>query len=231
MESALHKHLKHQGLLWLRQKTKDLCATEVKLVYRRKKLKADVMGIDVKQKQSRIIEVKASRSDFLRDEVLTADYGYHHLSTYSYLLTPVGLLKKEEIPTGYGLLEIDDYDRISVVKKPIKNVAPKLRLETLIKRAGRAATNAFVFQQESLQIKDPTEDYFAKDPVAHLVRATCPSCKQRHNYFIYHNQESVPCQKKSCSNPIDLTKARTHRVTSYNKHFYDQLTDALRKQD
>ena len=119
MESHIHKHLKTQSLYWLKEKMTDLCDNEVKLFYRKNRFKADALGINMKRKEARIIEVKATRADFLRDEVLHSDYGYHQMVHYAYLLTPEGLLSIEEVPKGYGLLEMDEYDKI-VVKKAIQ---------------------------------------------------------------------------------------------------------------
>ncbi|GAE24942.1 hypothetical protein JCM9140_908 [Halalkalibacter wakoensis JCM 9140] len=84
MESKAHKHLKTQALYWLKGKMTDLCANEVKLFVHRKRFKADAVGINLKRKEVRIIEVKVTRSDFLRDDVLHSDY-----ATTKWLITPI----------------------------------------------------------------------------------------------------------------------------------------------
>ncbi len=226
MESNLHRHLKHQGLLWLKSKMTDLCAVEVKLYMQRRKRTADAVGINIKRKETRIIEVKATRQDFLRDEVLQGDYGYIAAAHYAYILTPEGLLSKEEIPAGYGLLEADDYDRIKVVKKPVKNSRPSLKLETLIKRTGRAATNAYLFQEESKLSKDETDGAFKQKPVAHLLRLTCPSCKKRRPYVTRPEEEIVRCTSRGCDTHIEIKKARPFRTASYNQKFLNELLHA-----
>lgn len=223
MESKLHYHLKHQALLWLKEKTTDLCATEVKFMVKRRKRTADAVGINMKRKESRIIEVKATRQDFLRDEVLQGELGYEAVASYAYILTPQGLLQKEEIPAGYGLLEADEYDKISVIKRPVKNKAPKLRLETLIKRTGRAATNAFLYQQETRLSRDETDGAFKKNPVASLIRATCPKCKKRRPYLVTPDAEEVLCGAAKCDQLIHLAKARPFKVSSYNEEFLEEL--------
>ena len=223
MESSLHEHVKRQALYWLKEKMTDLCANEVKLFVRRKKLKADALGINIKRKESRIIEVKISRSDYLRDEVLFSSNGYHAICDYAYIITPVGLLSIEELPKGYGLLEIDDFDTITVRKKPVRNPNPLLTLDTLIKRTGRAATNAVLFQQLSKETKDPTNGSFSKKAKVHLISATCQCCKRRNKYLIQLNQENVQCISKTCKQYIDLNRARTHFITSYNEDFLKQL--------
>ncbi|MFC0472387.1 hypothetical protein ACFFHM_18335 [Halalkalibacter kiskunsagensis] len=223
MESTLHKHLKTQSLYWLKDKMTDLCANEVKLFIKRKRFKADALGINLKRKEARIIEVKATRADFLRDEVLHSEYGYHNVADYSYLMTPVGLLAAEEIPKGYGLLEIDEYDTITVKKKPVRNPKPIVSLDTLIKRTGRAATNAVLFQQLSKETKDKTDGAFSRGASVQLISATCPACKKRHKYLVKLNQEMVNCQASRCKKTIPLTKARVHIITSYNEAFYQEL--------
>ncbi|MDT8861562.1 hypothetical protein N0O92_15190 [Alkalihalobacillus sp. MEB130] len=228
MESKIHKHLKTQSLYWLKEKMTDLCANEVKLFVHRKRFKADALGINLKRKEARIIEVKATRSDFLRDDVLHSDYGYHQIADYAYLLTPVDLLTIEEIPKGYGLLEMDEYDNITVKKKPVRNPKPLLTLETLIKRTGRAATNAVLFQELSKETKDKTQGAFSKGASVQLISATCPVCKKRKKYLIQVDQELVPCQGRGCKTEIPLAKARTHIITSYNKQFLKQLNTLMK---
>ncbi|MGJ9385514.1 hypothetical protein [Salipaludibacillus sp. CF4.18] len=228
MEGPLHKYFKQQSLYWLKNKMTDLCANEVKLYARRKKLKADALGINFKRKESRIIEVKISREDFLRDEVLAASYGYHAIADYAYLMTPVGLLSKEEIPIGYGLLEMDEFDTIKVRRNPTRNPKPILKLDTLVKRTARAATNAVLFQELTKENKDLTDGAFSKEALAHLVRATCPLCKKRKMYLIHSNQEFVVCESRTCKNDIPLLKARVHTMTSYNENFLNELEDLIR---
>ncbi|WP_332696181.1 hypothetical protein [Halalkalibacter lacteus] len=228
MESTIHKHLKTQSLYWLKDKMTDLCANEVKLFIKRKRFKADALGINLKRREARIIEVKATRADFLRDEVLHSEYGYHHIADYAYLMTPVGLLEKEEIPKSYGLLEIDEYDTITVRKKPVRNPKPLLSLDTLIKRTGRAATNAVLFQELSKERKDKTEGAFSKGASVQLISATCPTCKKRNKYLVKMNQSEVTCQVRSCKEDIPLTKARVHIITSYNETFFQALQSLMK---
>ncbi|TMW72906.1 MmcB family DNA repair protein [Alteribacter natronophilus] len=230
MESALHEHVKKQALYWLKKKVTDLCASEVKLYARRKKLKADAVGINIKRKETRIIEVKVSRSDFLRDEVLRAPYGYHAIADYAYLMTPAGLIEPGEIPEGYGLLEVDDYDNITVRKNPRKNPGPILRLETVMKRTAQAATNAVLFKELSRETRDTTAGAFARNASVHLVSATCPFCKKRKKYLTGNDQETVPCSARGCRELIPLKKARVHVVSSYNEAFFRQM-QAFYEQD
>jgi hypothetical protein len=228
MESTIHKHLKTQSLYWLKDKMTDLCANEVKLFIKRKRFKADALGINLKRKEARIIEVKATRADFLRDEVLHSEYGYHTVADYAYLMTPVGLLSTEEIPKGYGLLEIDEFDTIEVRKKPVRNPKPLLSLDTLIKRTGRAATNAVLFQELSKETKDKTGGAFSRGASVQLISATCPTCKKRNKYLVKITQEEVSCQARACKEMIPLTKARVHIITSYNDTFFQTMQSLMK---
>ncbi|ARK30577.1 hypothetical protein [Halalkalibacter krulwichiae] len=223
MESHVHKHLKKQSLYWLKEKMTDLCANEVKLFVRRKRFKADALGINLKRKEARIIEVKATRSDFLRDEVLHSDCGYYQIAHYAYIMTPVGLITLDEVPKGYGLLEIDEYDTIIVKRKPTRNPNPVLSLDILIKRTGRAATNAVLYQELSRETKDKTDGEFSKGATVQLISATCPACKKRKKYLTKINEAEVACKARGCKNAIPLSKARVHIITQYNESFFKQL--------
>ena len=227
METMLHQHLKRQSLYWLKEKVTDLCANEVKLNVRGKKLKADAMGINLKRKESRIIEVKVSRSDFLRDKVLHAPYGYHEIADFAYLMTPSGLIKPEEIPRGYGLLEIDEFDQITVRKKPVRNLNPIVNPEILIKRTSQAATNAVLFKELSKETKDLTKGAYLRNAKVQLINATCPSCKKRNQYLIEVNQEETPCKARACKKLIPLQRARVHIITSYNETFFKKMKSLM----
>lgn len=228
MESTVHKHLKTLSLYWLKEKMTDLCANEVKLYVRRKKMKADAVGINLKRKEARIIEVKATRSDFLRDDILHHENsGYYAVADYAYIMTPEGLLDPGELPKGYGLLEVDQFDNIKVKRKPVRNPKRGLTLETLLKRTGRAATNAVLFQELSRETRDATKGTFEKEATVHLISATCPSCKKRHPYLVAIKQKEVSCSVKKCQHLIPLDKARKHIMTAYNETFYKSLTSLM----
>lgn len=230
MESIVHKHLKNLSLYWLKEKMKDLCANEVRLYVRRKKMKADALGINMKRKEARVIEVKATRSDFLRDDILHSECGYYAIADYAYIMTPTNLLAVEELPKGYGLLEVDEYDNITVKRKPVRNPKRTLTLETLIKRTGRAATNAVLFQELSKETKDGTKGAFEKEATVHLISATCPTCKKRHTYLVNIEQEEVLCSARGCGEPIPLNKAKKHIITAYNQAFFERLSILMKNE-
>ncbi|PRO64809.1 MmcB family DNA repair protein [Alkalicoccus urumqiensis] len=221
MEKHTHQFLKKQAVYWLKKKMTDLCAAEVKLFIKRKKRTADAVGINMKRKEVRIIEVKTSRSDFLRDDVLFDKNGYHTACHYAYLLTPEGMLQKDELPAGYGLLEADISGEITVVRSPVKNKAASLKLETLIKRTGRAATNAYLFQEETRLSKDRTDNMYEKDPIAFLQRLTCQHCRKRDTYLSADGADTAVC--RFCSKEIAIKHARPYTISTYNEDFLETL--------
>ena len=70
----------------------------------------DAMGF--KHKFSYLIECKSSRSDFLADKKKSfRKIQFQGMGYNRYYMTPVGLLDPEEIPKGWGLLEVYEIPR------------------------------------------------------------------------------------------------------------------------
>ena len=87
-EGEIHKYLKIQGMKFLKTKCTDLVATEV--VYRNMYSIADVAAINLKRKEIRIIECKATRQDFLRDKkLLDIDKSYYRVMVFFRVDLPV----------------------------------------------------------------------------------------------------------------------------------------------
>lgn len=144
-ESKTHQRLKTCALHYLKDKVVDIVANEVK--FRNIRCIADAVGLNLKRKEVRIIEVKASRADFLRDTKLFQEKtSYFHHAHYVYLMTPTGLIQPEEVPFGYGLLWVDENDVVTVAKKPIKNKEKlRTRFETILKRSVRRLSNQLLY--------------------------------------------------------------------------------------
>lgn len=74
-----------------------------------------------------LVECKVSRSDFLSDKNKffrrQEDYG---MGDKRYYAAPAGLINAEELPEGWGLLEVDEYRVIEIVE-PIHKEANKRR--------------------------------------------------------------------------------------------------------
>lgn len=144
-ESDIHKTLKKHALYYLKDKVTDVVANEVK--FYNIKCIADAVGINLKRKEIRIIEAKASKEDFVRDKKLfgekTSYYGHAH---YSYIICPKDIIQPHEIPNGYGLLWMDG-ETIEVMKKPLKNNGKlKTKYETTLKRTVRRLTNSLLYE-------------------------------------------------------------------------------------
>lgn len=81
-------------------------ATEVTSV---EKEQADVIGWHDEAQFSTLIECKISRSDFFADRKksfrINPEAG---MGQFRYFLTPKGLVSIDELPEGWGLIEVDD---------------------------------------------------------------------------------------------------------------------------
>lgn len=144
-EGNMHKNLKKHARFFLKEKVTDIVANEVK--FRNIKCIADTVGINLKRKEIRIIEAKATREDFLRDKKLFSEnHSYFYHAHFSYIICPSHLLQAHEMPYGYGLLWVNDIGEVSVVKKPLKNKEKlKTRFDTILKRTVRRLSNELLY--------------------------------------------------------------------------------------
>ena len=89
-----------------------------------------------------VVEVKTSRADFLKD-----GKKWHRAETmrdyqsgnYRYFLAPKGLIKPEDLPSGWGLLEWDGKAIERVVPsefRPVTNHADLIILSSILRREG-----------------------------------------------------------------------------------------------
>jgi len=62
-----------------------------------------------------LVEVKISRSDFFRDRKKTWRQYSTGMGIHRLYLTPKGMLKPEEVPENYGLIEADELGNLEVV--------------------------------------------------------------------------------------------------------------------
>jgi hypothetical protein len=130
MATDMHTFLSKRGMAWLYSRGFRMCATEVRFEWGSKRRRdgqphyeenADACGvgiIDNLDARCCVLEVKVSRGDFLSDqkkEHRSADNPY---VTERYYLAPAGLLKSEEMPERWGLLEYHEIeDKIYVAKR------------------------------------------------------------------------------------------------------------------
>lgn len=89
-----------------------------------------------------VVEVKTSRSDFFNDKKKPwHQAGMEHTlaGNYRYYLTPKGLLREEDLPSGVGLLEYDGKVIVRVVRAKrheISNHADGIIMASILRREG-----------------------------------------------------------------------------------------------
>lgn len=133
MSGELHDTLTRQALVWLLNTGFPVVCDEVPLAQSGQE---DAVGIGLVDGQRRCacVEAKASRSDFLRDrkkwhrqKAFTGDssasewdreYEIRGITEW-YYIAPKGMLRPEEIPTPFGLLEWDaEQDTVILSRAP-----------------------------------------------------------------------------------------------------------------
>lgn len=225
-EGDVHKHLKQVGGLWLKKLVTDLVATEVE--FWNASSVADVVGINLERREIRVIEVKASHADFIRDKKLwDTKTSYHSHVHYSYILCPPNVIQASEAPKGYGLLWCDDRDNIKTVKRPTKQKDKlKTTFETTLRRTTRALTNQVLYRDQNQLYKDFTRGTYSQQAHIWLVGIRCPQCCKTHEYLIHqHNTQEVTCP---CRAVLTLREVNVRYITGFNKKFTDQLITLLR---
>lgn len=69
---------------------------------------------------SKLIECKASRADFFADRAkMFRKHPAQGMGTIRYYCCPKGLLKKEELPEGWGLLEVDEKGKTKAIRSMV----------------------------------------------------------------------------------------------------------------
>lgn len=101
IEGGLHRTLVLRGASWLRRNGFPVVATEIRATGSREE--PDAIGF--RQSSSAIIEVKVSRADFHKDKC-KPERQRGGLGVYRFYMAPIGLLMPEEVPSGWGLLEV-----------------------------------------------------------------------------------------------------------------------------
>jgi ribosomal protein S27E len=221
-EGEVHKHLKRLALYFLKEKITDLVANEVD--FKNAYSIADAVGLNFKRREVRVVECKATHADFVRDIKLYGDKtSYFAHAHYSYIMCPTNIISPDEIPHGYGLLYVDEYDNITMVKKPIKNTGRlKTLFDTTLKRTARALTNTFLYHEQNKENKDETQGKFSRNADILLIAVRCPGCKKYAKDLINKNTTTeVKCPK--CKTIISLEKAKIREITGFNKTFIKKI--------
>lgn len=82
---------------------------------------AVAVGVVRGRMRSAVFESKVSRSDFFADRKKwhRQCHGRHPRTTEEWYVTPVGLVRPDELPDRWGLLEVDERGRASVTKRAV----------------------------------------------------------------------------------------------------------------
>jgi len=113
MSEWTHKKLVRRMATWLKN-TKRMTVVMSELATRNSET-PDVIGW-ISGAASTLIECKVSRADFLADKKkLFRRYEERGMGDKRYIAAPKGLLRAEEMPDGWGLLEVDHYVRESKI--------------------------------------------------------------------------------------------------------------------
>jgi hypothetical protein len=207
--------------LTVKEKVTDLVAIEVP--FGNAWSVADAVGINFKREEVRVVECKATKGDFTRDTKLFQEKtSYFNHAHYAYIMCPTDVIKPEEVPYGYGLLWVNDYDNVTVAKKAIKNTKRlKTLFATTMKNTAKTLTNTMLYHKENSENKDETQGKFSRNAKIKLIAVRCPACKKYAKDLIYEGKtKSIKCK---CKNEIDLTKAKIREVTGFNDAFIKRI--------
>lgn len=148
--NSLHYQLCVEGAKWLKKRPYQgykIIAVELVCIAAEN---PDVWGTN--GYDSTLIEVKTSRADFLRDrkKFFRQKQGEKYAcGNLRYFLTPAGMVKPDEIPTSWGLLEWDN-GQINVVKEaqniPCQNHS-ELAILCSIMRREKVRTGIFNYRK------------------------------------------------------------------------------------
>lgn len=139
-----------------------------------------------------LVECKVSRSDFLSDKDKffrrQEDYG---MGDKRYYAAPVGLIKPEELPDGWGLLEVEER-RIREIVEPKHKEANKRRECLMLMSALRRleiSTAVFVIQEEKTEDAQKIKEEAQQEAIVACHKCGAACCisgddKEGTHYFI-----------------------------------------------
>lgn len=129
----------------IKTKCTDLCSKEVK--YRNIRSIADAVGINFKRKEVRIIEVKATKADYIRDKkLMDIEKSYYKHCHYFYIMCPDNIIQPEDVPKEYGLLWVNEANEVTVKRNPKKYTGRlKTMFDTSLKNTCRSLTNNVIY--------------------------------------------------------------------------------------
>lgn len=136
-----HNHMVLRAVQWLRAQGYHACLAEPTLTHEL----PDAIGWNARGGSS-VIECKVSRSDFRADLKKPCHKAPEAstLGNFRWYMTPRGLVRPEEVPTGHGLLEITEKKVFIVVKAPRRQShASSLERSMLAEALGRVQRDHF----------------------------------------------------------------------------------------
>lgn len=146
-----HKQLVERATNWIRHnKNCNVVARELRTANTEH---PDVIGF-YGNGGSVLVECKVSRSDFLADrEKIFRHYEDAGMGDFRYFAAPVGLIKLDEVPAGWGLMEVGEH-RIKILKEPdLKTSDKRCEVKVLMSIIRRLEISTAVFVQfNDLQI-------------------------------------------------------------------------------
>lgn len=128
-ESKEHRELKERACQYLLNQNYRLARMEKNCGYYGI---ADAWGINFQSLDTKIIEVKISRADFLSDKYKKNKIGWHTPAEKVYYLCPSGLIQPEEVGESVGLLWFNGSRLINKKKAPFHKVLISIKLRILI---------------------------------------------------------------------------------------------------
>jgi hypothetical protein len=144
-EGIIHKQLKIAAMAFLKKHCVDIVSCETK--FRNLKSISDACGLNLKRKEVRIIECKASLKDYLRDtKLFSLEKSYFFHCNYFYIMCPKDVIPKDKVLKEFGLIYVNEDNSITVIQKPKKNQKLKTRFETTLKNSCRSITNDLIFK-------------------------------------------------------------------------------------
>jgi len=118
----------------------------------------DVLGF-ANDAKSVLLEAKISREDFKRD--FKKDFRINPergMGDFRLYIAPKGLIKIEELPENWGLIEVDEKDKCKIVKfaekQPSNKRGEMMVLTSLIKRIGQNAPEGVSIKCYSYETKN-----------------------------------------------------------------------------
>jgi len=156
-EGVVHKQLKIIAMAYLKKYCVDIVSCETK--FKNLKSISDVCGLNLKRKEVRIIECKASLKDYLRDtKLFSLEKSYFFHCNYFYIMCPKDVIPKDKVLKEFGLIYVNEDNSITVIQKPKKNQKLKTRFETTLKNSCRSITNDLIFKLYKCQ--DYVKDFY-----------------------------------------------------------------------